>query len=311
MLEVELKLHSSTLVAATTKGTQLAENLTQTVRGRFRMTQLREAVVLITGAAGGFGQELTRQLLMAGSRLILTDLDQAALHKQVEVIQREVVTGDVLAYLAADLSSCSGCEALYHQVKALGVPVDILINNAGIGLFGRMDEVPPEKWERLMQVNLIAPMRLSALLAADMIAHRKGHIVNISSLAGWSAPAGMAHYAASKFGLRGFSEGLFNEVKDYNVKVTAVYPFFSRTPILQSEQYGTLACGSPVFPEHLATDPVKVIRFTIQGIVQNKLHVFPDAIAKSTHLFKRYAPGLLDSISDKFMRRLIKRGTSQ
>lgn len=69
------------------------------------MTQLHEAVVLITGAAGGFGQELTRQLLMAGSRLILTDLDQGVLHKQVEVIGREVATGEVLACLAADLAS--------------------------------------------------------------------------------------------------------------------------------------------------------------------------------------------------------------
>jgi short-subunit dehydrogenase len=274
------------------------------------MTQLREAVVLITGAAGGFGQELTRQLLMAGSRLILTDLDKATLHQRAEAIWSEVATGEVLACLAIDLSSPKGSEALYHQVKALGIPVDILINNAGIGLFGRMDEVPPEKWERLMQVNLMAPMRLSALFAADMIARQKGHIVNISSLAGWSGTAGMAHYAASKFGLRGFSEGLFNEVKSYNVKVTTVYPFFSRTPILQSERYGTLAQEREGFPENWATDPAKVIRETIQGIVQDRLHVFPDAIAKNAHLLKRYAPGLLDWIGDEFIRRLI-RGTGK
>jgi len=61
------------------------------------MTQLREAVVLITGAAGGFGQELTRQLLMAGSRLILTDLDKVVLQQRVELIQCEVTTGEVLS----------------------------------------------------------------------------------------------------------------------------------------------------------------------------------------------------------------------
>ncbi len=269
------------------------------------MTQLHEAVVLITGAAGGFGQELTRQLLMVGSRLILTDLDQAVLHKQAEDIGREVATGEVLACLAVDLADREGCEALYQQVKALGIPVDVLINNAGIGLFGRMDEVPPEKWERLMQVNLMAPMQLSRLFMADMIARQQGHIVNLSSLAGWSALAGMAHYSASKFGLRGFSEGLFNEVKDYNVKVTAVYPFFSRTPILESQQYGTLASGNPIVPEHLVTDPANVIRETIQGIARNKLHVFPDAIAKSTHLLKRYTPRVSDWLSNKFTRRLI------
>lgn len=163
------------------------------------MTQLSEAVVLITGAAGGFGQEFTRQLLMANSQLILTDLDQTVLEKQAEIIQGQVSTGKIIACLTADLSHRQGCENFYHQVKLLGVPVDILINNAGIGLFGRMDEIPQEKWEQLMQVNLLAPMRLSTLFVTDMIARKKGHIVNISSLAGWSATAGLTHYATSKF----------------------------------------------------------------------------------------------------------------
>ena len=274
------------------------------------MTQLHEAVVLITGAAGGFGQELTRQLLMAGSRLILTDLDTANLHQQVKMIQQEVATGEVLACLSADLSSREGSESLYHQVKALNIPVDVLINNAGIAVFGRMDEVPAEKWERLMQVNLMAPMRLSTLFAADMIARQKGHIVNISSVAGLSASAGLTHYAASKFGLRGFSEGLFNEVKAYNVKVTVVYPFFSRTPILQAQRYGTLAAGSQDLPESWITDPANVMRETIRGIVRNQLHVYPDAIAKNINILKRYSPWFLDWIGNEFTRRL-KIGTSK
>ena len=274
------------------------------------MTQLSEAVVLITGAAGGFGQQFTRQLLMANSQLILTDLNQTVLEKQTEIIQRQVTTGKIIACLSADLSNREGCENLYHQVKSLGVPVDILINNAGIGLFGRMDEVPSEKWEQLMQVNLLAPMRLSTLFAADMIARQKGHIVNISSVAGWSAPAGLAHYATSKFGLRGFSEGLFDEVKDYNVKVTVVYPFFSRTPILKSQGYGTLAKEIADFPEKLATDPEKVIQKTIQGISRDRLHVFPDPRARNIQLLKRFAPWSLDWISNQFRRRL-ESGTSQ
>ncbi|NEP24144.1 SDR family NAD(P)-dependent oxidoreductase [Moorena sp. SIO3I6] len=266
------------------------------------MSNLHGAVVLITGAAGGFGQELTRQLLEAGSHLILTDLDETLLKERAEAIQREVKTGDILALLEINLSEHDGCETLYHQVKNLGIAIDILINNAGIGLFGRMDEVPGEKWERLMQVNLLAPMRLSSLFAADMIRRRQGHIVNISSAAGWVAPAGMAHYAASKFGLRGFSEGLLNEVKIYNVKVTAVYPFYSRTPILQSEQYGTLAKENQGLPEFLVTDPAKVMGETIQGIIDNKPQVFPDGMAKIISVIKRFFPQLLNWIFNGFNR---------
>jgi len=264
------------------------------------MTELNNAVIVLTGATGGFGQELTSQLLQAGSQLILSDLNQGALDSQAAKMSSEITTGKIIACIKSDLSSGEGCQALFDQVRALKIPIDILINNAGIGLFGRMDEVPGDKWERLMQVNLMAPMRLSSLFVSDMIDRRQGHIVNISSLAGWIAPAGMAHYSCSKFGLRGFSEGLLNEVKPYNVKVTAVYPFFSKTPILQSERFGTLAENGTGFPEHLATDPAKVMAKTIKAIVNNQLHVFPDKMANSIHLLKQYFPKLYDLMSDRF-----------
>ena len=254
------------------------------------MTELKNAVILITGAAGGFGLELTKQLLQAGSRLILTDLHLVILQERVSQIQHKITTGEIITCIASDLGTPTGSKNLYEQVKALNIPIDILINNAGIGLFGRMDEVPQEKWEQLMQVNLLAPMRLSSFFVADMIDRQKGHIVNISSLAGWITPAGMAHYCTSKFGLRGFSEGLFNEVKAYNVKVTAVYPFFSRTPILQSERYGTLAQGTEGFPERFVTDPAKVMKKTITAIRRDRLQVFPDPIANMLHILKQYFP---------------------
>ncbi len=264
------------------------------------MTNLNNAVVLLTGATGGFGQQLTRQLLEAGSQLIMTDINRPALDSYAAEITNEITTGKVIACIESDLSSIEGSNALFQQVKALNIPVDILINNAGIGLFGRMDEVPVDKWELLMQINLLAPMRLSSLFVADMIERRQGHIVNISSLAGWIAPAGMAHYCCSKFGLRGFSEGLFNEVKPYNVKVTAVYPFFSRTPILQSESFGTLAKDGISLPDNLVTDPALVMAKTIKAIQRNKLHVFPDRIGNSIYLLKQYFPKVFDLMSDRF-----------
>ena len=263
------------------------------------MTNCNQAVVVLTGATGGFGKELTRQLLQAGSRLILTDLERASLDNLANRVSKEINTGKIITCIESDLSNREGCEQLYHQVKALDIPVDILINNAGMGLFGRMDEVPANKWEQLMQVNLLTPMRLSSLFAADMIDRAQGHIVNISSLAGWIAPAGMAHYSTSKFGLRGFSEGLANELKPHNIKVTAVYPFFSRTPILQSEGYGILAKNAQGLPDYLVTDPAQVMAKTIKAITRNQLHVFPDKMARGIYILKRYFPSVWDWISDR------------
>ena len=149
------------------------------------MTELANAVVLITGANGGFGQEFTRQLLTANSRLILTDIDEKKLSCQAKTIQAEINKGEIIACLGEDLSHPQGCNHLYRRVKALNIPVDILINNAGIGLFGRIDEVPTKEWQKLMQVNLLSPMQLTTLFIKDMIARQQGHVVNISSLAGW------------------------------------------------------------------------------------------------------------------------------
>ncbi|MDB9314684.1 SDR family NAD(P)-dependent oxidoreductase [Spirulina sp. CS-785/01] len=256
------------------------------------MTELNQAVVVLTGASGGFGQQFTRQLLQAGSHLILTDLDKTRLQQQVAPLQEDITTGKVLACWGIDLSHPQGSQTLYDAVQTLHQPVDLLINNAGIGLYGRMDEVPPEQWETLMQVNLLAPMRLSTLFMADMIQRRKGHIVNISSLAGWIALAGMAHYGSSKYGLRGFTEGLYQEVKAYNIKVTGVYPFFSRTPLLQSKRYGSLAEEIGDI-ESMASDPALIIQRTLNAIVQEKLHVFPDRTAQLFALLKRYVPSLV------------------
>ncbi|MEA5580005.1 SDR family NAD(P)-dependent oxidoreductase [Nodularia harveyana UHCC-0300] len=274
------------------------------------MTQLDKAVVLITGASGGFGQELTRQLLEAGSRLILTDLDETVLRERVQAIQNQVSTGDVLACFAVDISTREGCEILYNQVKALNIPIDILINNAGISVFAFMDTIPHEKWELLMQINLLAPIRLTTLFLNDMIARKQGHIVNISSLAGWWASPGLTHYATTKFGLRGFSEGLFHEVQDYNVKVSAVYPFFSRTPILECDKFGSLQKVNNDFLYKVATEPAQVIRATIRGIQRNKLHIFPDAIARYSHLLKRYFPQITNLINHIFVTRL-KNGSGE
>jgi short-subunit dehydrogenase len=262
------------------------------------MTQLRNAVVLLTGAGGGFGRDFTRQLLQVGSRLILTDIGERILSDSIEEIRQDVATGEIIASWAIDLSSREGCQTLYDCSKSLKLPIDILINNAGVGLFGRMDEVPAVKWEKLMEINLISPMRLSSLFVADMISRQRGHIVNISSVAGWVAPAGLSYYSTSKFGLRGFSEGLYNDVKSYNVKVTVVYPFFSRTPMLQSERYGTLAKNSKSIDHRLISDPAKVIKNTIRALERDRFEVFPDRIGSSIHLVKQYFPRLLDWLSN-------------
>jgi short-subunit dehydrogenase len=263
------------------------------------MTELRDATVLVTGAGGGFGQAMTRQLLAAGSQLMLTDREDVPLQQVTEKMLEQAGASDrsqrILRYIAADLSSADGCRSLYEAAGASAPPVDVLINNAGIAMSGYFVDIPQAEWERLIQINLLAPMRLTALFAPGMIDRRHGHIVNISSVAGLIGVPTLAPYSVAKFGLRGFTEALAREMKPRGVSVTGVYPYFARTPILNSPHYGSSRRASA--PERGLYSPDFVVEQMIRGIKRGRVHVCPGFTPRLIEGLRRYAPWLLSRLS--------------
>lgn len=263
------------------------------------MDRLHGKTILITGAAGGFGRELIRQLLPAGGFLILSDRSLPAIHTAaVEVaaaLGGQRVPGRIIGYIAADLANREGCVELHRQAAALTPQIDILINNAGIGASGNFTDVPPAVWEQIMEVNLLAPMRLTALFLPAMLARRSGRIVNIASVAGLVGAAGLVPYATSKFGLRGFGEALAAELAPFGIGVTTLYPFFARTPILQSAHFGVN--NQPVLPNWMIGDPTHIIAALIAGIRADRRTVIPGAIARNLDLLQRLAPGAPHALS--------------
>lgn len=265
------------------------------------MTDLNEKTVLITGAGGGFGLQMTRQFRDAGCKLILTDVSDRALRGSLEDAGEALLTS-----VTADLASEEGCGVIAGTCTAKGITPDLLVNNAGIGFAGRLDHVPRERWETLMQLNLLAPMRLCNLFLPGMIGRGSGHIVNISSLAGWVGSQGMTSYCASKFGLRGFGESLSADLEGTGVKVTNVYPCFSRTPILDSAQYGYEERRG--VPEHLISEPADVVARILKGVRQDKLHVFPDKHARRIHYLKRFMPWVIPMLNRRMQGESIETG---
>ncbi len=265
------------------------------------MTDPANKTVLITGAGGGFGSHMARQFRAAGAKLILTDVSDLALRDVADE------TGDdLVAAVIADLATEEGCDAVARACAARDTVPDILVNNAGIGVAGRLDHVPRHRWETLMQLNLLAPMRLSNLFVQDMVERGSGHIVNISSLAGWVGSRGLSSYCASKFGLRGFGESLAADLEGTGVHVTNVYPCFSRTAILHSPQYGYRERRE--VPAYLVSEPADVVRQIIKGVRRERLHVFPDRYSRLVHYISRFAPWLLPVLDRRMQAEAIEAG---
>lgn len=257
--------------------------------------------VLITGAGGGFGREMVRQFRAAGATLMLTDISDEALREALDD-----AGNDLVASAAADLATTEGCNAVFELGASRGVTPDILVNNAGVAVAGRLDHVPRDTWETLMQLNLLAPMRLCDRFLPAMIERGSGHIVNISSIAGWIGSQGLSSYCASKFGLRGFGESLAGELRGTGVHVSNVYPCFSQTAILDSPQYGYEQRRG--VPPYLVSDPADVVAQIVRGVRRNRLHVFPDRHARVIYYVTRFAPWLVPLLDRRLHAQSIAAG---
>ncbi len=197
-------------------------------------------VAMITGAAGGLGQALAAELSAQGYELVLTD-------RAGDLSGAPHPAGSEL--IEADLCETHDLEHLCTRLET-GVPaVDLLINNAGMGVPGSVADIDTALMTRHIDVNLTAPMRLSQAAARGMKKRGAGQIFNIVSLAGLFPLKDSAAYSASKFGLRGFSAALALELAPHGIKVGGLYPSAIDTPMLREEM--SHPDGSPL---NFATD---------------------------------------------------------
>jgi len=172
--------------------------------------------VLLTGATGGLGGAIARALVAKGATLVLTGRRAEAL----EALAAE--TGG--RPIACDLADPGAAEALARDVGE----VDVLVANAALPASGELSSFSVEEIDRALMVNLRAPIVLARLLTERMAARRSGHLVFLSSLAGKAASPGGSVYSATKFGVRGFSLALREDLAPFDVGVSCVFPGFVR-----------------------------------------------------------------------------------
>ncbi len=262
------------------------------------MKNLNTKVVVLTGATGGLGKEMVAAFLKEGSTLILSDITESSL-KELITKFRGYGTGRILGYITLDLTTKEGIEDLVrYTLGYIESGPDVLVNNAGLAFFGPFQEIPTRKWEKIIELNLLAAMRLTHAFLPYMIKKQSGHIVNISSVAGIVATPGLTVYSTSKFGIRAFGEALSRELKPKGIEVTNVYPFFTRTPILESEQFGVKE--RKTLPDFVLAEPKDVVNDMILGIKNGTLHVFPGPIPMLFDWISRLLPGALNDLADRY-----------
>jgi short-subunit dehydrogenase len=208
--------------------------------------QLRGRNVVLTGASGGIGSAIAHALDAAGANLLLSGRDAAALQN----LQRQLRSGH--AMLAADLCTEDGRTQLADAAAAFGA--DVLINNAGAGQLSLLEQSTAADLERIVAVNLVAPLLLCQAFLPILRKRPRATIVNIGSILGSIGYAGSTAYCASKFGLRGFTEALRRELADTAIDVVYFAPRATETALnSESRQALNRELGTAVdSPEQVA-----------------------------------------------------------
>ncbi len=189
-------------------------------------SQSEQPVWFITGASTGFGRELAEQTLRAGYKVVAT----ARKPEQLSDLVKQYP--DTAVALSLDVTDQGSIDAAISDAIALFGRVDVLVNNAGYGLAGAIEEATEAEYMPVFETNVFGLIRVTKAFLPQLRKQGSGHIVNVSSIGGLIGMPGWAYYNATKFAVNGFSEGLAAELEPLGIKVTIVEPGAFRTDFL-------------------------------------------------------------------------------
>ncbi|MEO7887595.1 MAG: oxidoreductase [Polaromonas sp.] len=184
-------------------------------------------VWMITGAARGIGARIAEAALAHGDAVVATSRDAAS-------VQKRFPASDALLALPLDVTDEVQAVAAVQAALARFGRIDVLVNNAGYGLLGAVEEATADEVRRLYETNVFGLLNVTRAVLPAMRARRSGHVINISSLGGYQSAPGFGVYCSTKFAVEGLTEALHGELAPLNIHVTTVEPGYFRTDFLDS-----------------------------------------------------------------------------
>ncbi len=251
---------------------------------------------VVTGAASGIGAALAPLLAARGSDLVLVDRDAERLAGVAAAI-RSAHPAVSVATAVVDLADPEATQRVADELVAAHPGTTLLVNNAGVALGGRFDQVTLDEFDWVMQINFSAVVRLTKAFLPTLKAHPGSHVVNVSSLFGLMAPAGQAAYSSSKFAVRGFTEALRHELAEDGVGVTSVHPGGIRTRIAETARVASgvdaeeAAAGKADFAKLLTFPAEKAAELIVRAVERRRPRLLIGVSAKVPDVLVRVAPG--------------------
>lgn len=265
--------------------------------------KVKGKVFVVTGAAGGIGSEVVREILSRGGKVFAIDINSeelAKLEKNMKDLSQNIRTRKV------DITSLGEVEKLPSVVvEELGEP-DGLLNIAGIiQPFLKVSEIDLNTVERIMKVNFYGTLFMIKAFLPHLLSRPEAHIVNVSSMGGFLPVPGQAIYGASKAAVKLLSEALYAELKNTPVKVTVVFPGATETDIAKHSGINIESSQESNFP---MLKPREVARLIVEGMERNAFQVFTGKDSKTMNLLYRLNPRFAVDFITRQMASLLEQG---
>ena len=255
-----------------------------------------EKIWFITGSSTGFGRELAEQLLALGASVVAT----ARKPEQLAALQEKY--GHQVLTLALDVTQPEQIDAAVEAAIAQFGRIDVLVNNAGYGVVGALEEATADEYRPMFETNVFGLIRMTQAVLPGMRAQRSGHILNLSSIGGLIATPGLAYYNASKFAVEALSEALTGELAPLGIQVTVVEPgpfrtdFLGRSGVRAAQEipdYSNTAGNARKYFDHndgkQAGDPVRAVKAMIAAV---EAPVAPKHMLLGKSAFERFSTRL-------------------
>jgi short-subunit dehydrogenase len=231
------------------------------------LKQMVDQWALITGASSGIGAEFARQLAARGMHLIMTARRAAPMEELAAELQTKHATQCEIIPL--DLAEPNAVSNLLDEIRRRGRTVSLLVNNAGFGVVGEIEDAPLDRLLQAIQLNCSVVVELTYRLLPEMLARQSGAVINVSSLSAFQPVAYMGVYAASKAFVLHFTEALAIELRHRKVAVLAVCPGVTRTPFFD-------IAGAPGWlQKHSSHSPEFVVRTSLKALDRKRMVIVP------------------------------------